>query len=67
MIYKCIYEARKDGAIGKFYPVEAEFEAETVKEAMSATFNQLHADGFELNFPISCNGIKGEELMKEMQ
>jgi hypothetical protein len=56
--YKVTYSARKEGAIGVFYPVDVAVEAESDTDAIEEAFDQLHRDGYETNRPIKAEKVE---------
>lgn len=57
MLYNVIYSARKNGAIGIFYPVDINVEADNFLEARNLAFERLHESGWETNHPIKITEI----------
>lgn len=65
--FTCVYQCRLEGSIGRFHDMSTVVQAANVKQAMAKAFDQLHAKGFETQFPVSCNELIGDSLRKEMQ
>ena len=60
--YKVIFECRRSGAIGSFYPVDTEVSATNKMEATDKAFTELHNKGYETRFPVSIEEKRLEEV-----
>lgn len=65
--FTCVYEVRSGNAIGAWQKMSSVVEATSVKQAMESCRQQLNNNGFQTRFPVSCNGLSGESLRKELQ
>ncbi len=61
MKYNVVFETRSRNAIGYFYPLLVEVEANGKEEALQLAMEKCHAKNLETRFPISCKEIVDKE------
>jgi hypothetical protein len=63
--YIVTYSARRNGAIGVFYPVKHTCLADTEDSAKAKAFEELHAQGYETQWPLGVALIEPTDEMPE--